>query len=125
MLKKTKNMTFNFSKKYQFNTKLSVMDIDIDMVDETTLLGTVITNQLTWDRNTEELSKKGYKRMQLLNAAASFTSNKKDLKDIYITFVRSVLEQSPFVWHSSLTVKNRVDLERIQKAAVRVIMSED
>ena len=28
---------------------------------------------LTWDRNTEELSKKGYKRMQLLNAAASWT----------------------------------------------------
>ena len=124
-VKKTKNMTFNFSKKYQFNTKLSVMDIDIDMVDETTLLGTVITNQLTWDRNTEELSKKGYKRMQLLNAAASFTSNKKDLKDIYITFVRSVLEQSAVVWHSSLTVKNRVDLERIQKAAVRVIMNKD
>ena len=29
------------------------------------------------------------------------------------------------VWHSSLTVRNRKDLERIQKAAVRVIMGKD
>ena len=28
------------------------------------------------------------------------------------------------VWHSSLTVKNRIALERVQKAAVRVIMGK-
>ena len=65
-VKKTKNMIINFSKKYQFMTQLNVQNSDIDMVRETTLLGTVITDQLTWDRNTEELTKKGYKRMQLL-----------------------------------------------------------
>ena len=54
------------------------------------------------------------KRIQK-NATASFTSNKKDLKDIYLTFVRSVVEQSAVVWHSSLTLKSSVDLERIQK----------
>ena len=124
-IRRTKNMIINFSKKYQFMTQLNVQNSDIDMVRETTLLGTVITDQLTWDRNTEELTKKGYKRMQLLNAAASFTSNMKDLKDIYLTFVRSVVEQSAVVWHSSLTVKNSVDLERIQKAAVRVIMGKN
>ena len=74
-VKKTKNMIFNFSKKHQFTTKLNVNDADIEMVRETTLLGTVITDQLTWDKNTEELTKKGYKRMQLLNAAAAFTNN--------------------------------------------------
>ena len=53
------------------------------MVSETKLLGTVITDKLTLDRNTEELVKKGYRRMQLLNAAAGYTSAKNDLKDIY------------------------------------------
>ena len=47
--------------------------------------------------------------MQLLNAAASYTSAKNGLKDIYLTFIRSVLEQSAVVWHSSLTNKNRQD----------------
>ena len=124
MREKTKSMIFNFSKKYQFITKLKVNNNDIDMVSETKLLGTVITDRLTWDRNTEELVKKGYKRMQLLNAAASYTSAKNDLKDIYLTFIRSVLEQSAVVWHSSLTKKNRQELERVQKAAIRVIMGK-
>ena len=48
-----------------------------------------------------------------------------DLKDTYLTFIRSVLEQSAVVWHSSLTQKNRQDLERVQKAAVRVIMGRN
>ena len=96
-------MIFNFSKKNQFSTKLKIMNTDIEMVKETTLLGTIITDQLSWDRNCEELVKKGYKRLQLLNATATFTKNRKDLKDIYLTFVRSILEQSAVVWHSSLT----------------------
>ena len=120
--KKTKNLIFNFTKKYQFTTKLNVNNVNINLPNEAKLLGTVLTDKLTWDRNTEEIVKKAYKRMQLLHAAATFTSSKKDLKDIYQTFIRSVLEQSAVVWHSCLTNKNRSDLERVQKGAVRVIM---
>ena len=38
--------------------------------------------------------------------------------------MRSLLEQSATVWHSSLTVENREDLERVQKSAVRIILGE-
>ena len=124
-LKKTKNMIFNFSKKYQFTTNLNVDNSEIEIVKETKLLGTILTDKLTWDRNTEELVKKSYKRMTLLNAAAGFTSARNDLKNIYLTFIRSVVEQSAVVWHSSLNKKNRQDLERVQKAAVRVIMGKN
>ena len=123
-VKKTKNMLFNFSKNYQFSTKLTLMNEDIEMVQETKLLGTIITDQITWDRNTEELTRKAFKRMQLLNAAASFTSKRKDLKDIYLTFIRSIVEQSAVVWHSGLSIRNKKDIERVQKAAVRVIMGK-
>ena len=57
-LKKTKNMIFNFRKKYQFTTNLKVDNSEIDIVTETKLLGTILTDKLTWDRNTEELVKK-------------------------------------------------------------------
>ena len=56
--KKTKNLIFNFTKKYQFTTKLKVNDKNIDIPNEAKLLGTVITDKLTWDRNTEEIVKK-------------------------------------------------------------------
>ena len=62
--------------------------------------------------------------MQLLNRAAKFTSNRNDLKSVYLTYIRSILEQSAVVWHSSLSAKNRRDLERVQKVAVRVILGE-
>ena len=62
--------------------------------------------------------------MQILNRAASFTSNIQDLRSIYLTYVRNILEQSAVVWHSSLTKKNRRDLERVQKTAVRMIMGK-
>ena len=123
-VKKTKNMLFNFSQKYQFSTKLTLMNEDIEMVRETKLLGTIITDQITWDRNTEELTTKAFKRMQLLNAAAGFTSKRNDLKDIYLTFIRSIVEQSAVVWHSGLSSRNTKDIERVQKAAVRVIMGK-
>ena len=95
--KKTKSMIFNFTKKHQFTTKMSVNNVKLEIVSEAKLLGTVITDKLTWDRNTEELVKKAFRRMQLLNAAAGFTNSRQDLKSIYLTFIRSVLEQSAVV----------------------------
>ena len=53
--------------------------------------------------------------MQLINNAAKFTSQKNDLKSIYTTFIRPVLEQSAPVWSSSLTAENSTDIERVQK----------
>mgnify|MGYP007089950330 CR=1 FL=1 len=41
---------------------------------------------------------------------------------INLTFIRPILEQSAPVWHSSLTEENSEDLERVQKAAARLIM---
>ena len=62
--------------------------------------------------------------MQLLYNAAKFTKKTNDLKTIYKTSIRPVLEQSAVVWHSSLTEENSADLERVQKSAVRVMMGK-
>ena len=78
----------------------------------------------SWNKNTSILVRGGNIRMQFLHKAAKFTNNSRDLKQIYISQVRSKLEQSAVVWHSSLTAKNENDLERIQKAALRVILRD-
>ena len=119
---KTKNMIFNFSKKYQFTTQLSDKGEDIEIIKETKLLGKYITYDLKWNKNTTEIVKKAYRRMQLLNRAAKFTTKTNDLKSIYLTFVRSILEQSAVVWHSGLSKKNRKDLERVQKTGLKIIL---
>ena len=91
-------------------------------VKETRLPGTIITDDLKWRRNTEYLVKKANQRMKMLHIASKFTSKFSDLKTIYKLFIRSILEQSAVVWHSSLHIKDSDELERVQKSATKIIM---
>ena len=68
------------------------------------------------------LVKKANARMELLRKVASFNPSIADKRTIYILYVRSILEQSCVVWNSSLTAENTSDLERIEKAAVQIMM---
>ena len=122
--KKTKCMIFNYSNNYQFTTRLTINEHPIEVIKSTRLLGTVIQDNLCWDLNTRELVKKANARMELLRRVPSFCKNYQDLKNIYILFVRSILEQSATVWHSSLSEVNKNDLERVQKSALKVILGE-
>ena len=120
--KKTKTLIFNYTEKYQFTTRLTINNEQIEVIDSTKLLGTIITNDLKWDSNCKSLVKKANSRMELLRKFSSFGLDQVELKNIYVIFIRSVLEQSATVWHSSLTEENKNDLERVQKSAVRIIM---
>ena len=122
--KKTKAMIFNFSDK-QFSTRLKLGNENIEIIENTKLLGTLIDNNLKWDLNTKDLVKRANMRMQLLRKVASFGASKEDLKEIYVLFIRSILEQSAVVWSSSLTIQNKKDLERIQKSALRIILGHE
>ena len=122
--KKTKTMLFNYTDNYQFGTRLSINDQNIEVIDSTRLLGTIISTDLTWDLNTAEIVKKANARMELLRKVASFGAPIDDLKTIYILFIRSLLEQSATVWHSRLTEENKSDLERVQKSAMKIIFKE-
>ena len=61
----------------------------------------------------------------MLHVAAKFVNNNQDLVYLYKTFIRSVLEYSAVVWHSSLSQKNISDIERVQKSALKVILKEN
>ena len=122
--KKTKAMIFNFTDNHQFATRLKLKDENVEVIEHTKLLGTIISNDLKWDMNTKSLVQKANARMQLVRKVASFGAPLEDLKDIYILFVRSILEQSATVWQSSITMENKTDLERVQKTAVKIILNE-
>ena len=112
---KTKNLIFNCSKNYQFSTDLKLGGELIETVSETKLLGTVITSDLNWKKNTQSLVKQSNKRMSFLHKASKFTRNVNDLKRIYMMQVRSKLERSAVLWHFGLSQKNRNNSERVQK----------
>ena len=119
---KTKNMIFNFSKNKQFSTNLKVKGETVETLQETKILGTILSEDARWNSNTQKIVKDANKRLTLLHAASKFTSKTSDLKHIYMSFIRSKLETSAVVWHSSLSDRNRRDLERVQKSALKIIL---
>ena len=82
-----------------------------------------MTGDLKWDKNCQYLIKKAYNKMQILRKAASFGAPIADKKIIYFAYVRSTLEKGCQIWNSRLTEENKIDLERVQKAALRIILN--
>ena len=117
-------MIFNFTDNYQFSTRLTLENETLEVVKEAKLLGVIVSNDLKWQKNTEYIVKKAYRQMEILRIAASFGAPLEDKKLIYISYIRSVLEQSCHIWNSRLTEENIMDLERVQKSAVRIILNK-
>ena len=45
-----------------------------------------------------------------------------DLIDIYVLYIRSVLEYCSVLWHSTLTVEQSDTIENVQKTCLKVIL---
>ena len=117
-------MIVNFSTNKQFITNIELDGEILETVDEQKLLGTIITSNLSWERNTQNLIKGANGAMRLLHAASKFTRKSNDLKQIYTMFVRSRLETAVAVWHSGLTMEQTANIERVQKQSMRVIFKK-
>jgi hypothetical protein len=61
--------------------------------------------------------------MTILQKLYAFNVPEEELLEIYILYIRSVLESSAVVWHSSLTQRQILELERVQKVALRIILT--
>jgi hypothetical protein len=48
-----------------------------------------------------------------------------DLLEIYILYIRSILEYCSTVWHSTVTVEQSRDIEKVQKVCLKIILGND
>ena len=90
-----------------FQTRLFVRDTLIEQVNESRLLGVIISDNLTWHANTNSLVKRAYARMSILRRLYEFNVPQKQMVQIYTLYVRSITEQSSVVWSSSITQDER------------------
>ena len=63
--------------------------------------------------------------MTILRNLYPFNIPLADLINIYCLYIRSVAEYCSVVWSSSITEGESIELERIQKVALRIILKED
>ena len=119
-------MKFNFYRTLDFPPQLVIKGFNdqIKVISETKLLGIILTNDLKWAANTVYLCKKAYKNMWKLRRMKLIDVEPLVLLDVYIKDIRCVVELAVPAWHSGLTTKQAADIERIQRIAVYIILSD-
>ncbi|KAI8497654.1 hypothetical protein Bbelb_243060 [Branchiostoma belcheri] len=101
---------------------LTINQTQLEVVCATCLLGVWIQKNLKWDMHVDKTINKANGRLAMLRKIKRFSLSTEDLLQIYITYVRSVLEYCVPVWHSGLTATQTTRLERIQRRALRTIL---
>ena len=108
-----------------FATRLSVKNTTMDKVSVSKILGVWIEDSLGWGKNTTAICVKAYSRVSMLTKLKYIGVKVEDLLDIYVLFIRSVVEYCSVAFHSSLTIEQTNDLERIQKVCLKIILGDN
>ena len=108
----------------EFVTRLTLNNCKLDQIPVTKILGIWVSQDLSWDKNTKEMCKRAYSRVSMLTKLKYVGVSTEDLIDVYTLFIRSVTEYCAVAFHSTLTVEQATDIERIQKTCLKVILGE-
>ena len=109
----------------EFSTRLSINNCTIDKNPLHKILGVWISEDLSWEKNTKEICRKSYSRMSMLTKLKYIGTSIEYFLEIYVLFIRSISEYCSVAYHSSLTVSQSTDLERIQKTCLKIILGDN
>jgi hypothetical protein len=117
---KTKEMVVCFGKEPKIEP--IVMNGEaIERVTKTKLLGVIISSDLSWNAHIDYICAKAGKRLHYLRLLKRAGLPQHDLIKVYLAIIRSVVEYACPVWSTSLTKELNVELESMQKQALRII----
>ena len=111
--------------KENFGTRLAINDVVMNRISVTKILGVWISEDLSWNKNCQEICKKAYARLGMITKLKYVGVSREDLLNIYILFIRSVTEYCSVLFHSSLTQAQSNKLEKIQKTCLKVILGDE
>jgi hypothetical protein len=116
----TPTFTVNVLERQTLHSNLHKEDIEI--LDEIKLLGLVLSKDLNWKANIENMTKKTYKKLWMIKRLKLNGANSEDLTDVYVKQVRSILEFGTPVWNSNLTQEDVLHIERVQKSFLHIAL---
>ena len=124
--RKTNVIKFNFSRTQDFPTELTIngFNDNVQEITKTKLLGVMITSDLKWGSNTDYICRRAYKKIWTLRRMKVLDLDSSVILDVYIKEIRSLLELAVPAWHSGLTLKQSADIERVQRIALQIILSD-
>ena len=91
----------------------------INQVTEHKHLGLDISNDSSWQKHIDLITKKAFIRVNILRKF-KFILDRKTLEKIYLTFIRPILEYADVIWdNKTLFLINK--LENVQIEAARIV----
>jgi hypothetical protein len=122
--KKTKEMLLGPIQKTQ-PPSLQLNGQPIERVHTFKLLGVHVSDTLTWNYHISAVCSKAAKRLHFLKLLKRTAMSTDDLLYYYTTVIRPVTEYACVVWHTSLTKGQTLQLESIQKRALKIIFGNN
>ena len=101
---------------------LIVNNQPLEAVNTFKLLGVNLTSDLKWTTHIRHISSKASKRLYALRILKRNGVQPSDLRTVYCSFIRPVLEYACLVWHTSLPKFLTDELEHIQRRALKIIV---
>ena len=122
-VQKTKEMIFDFRRGAETHCPLTINDCNVERVNEYKYLGTIVDDQLNWNRNTEKTFRKANQRLYFLRKLKKFQVDRTILCLFYQTLIQSILTFNLLCIYGLLSQQNRKKLQRVKKNAQRIISS--
>ena len=113
-----------FQNKPPPHAELNIAGVPLNFVPEAKILGVWLQNDLRWEKNINEISKKANQKLYMLRLVKRFGFNDEELISIYKCYVRPVVEYADVAWSSSITAAQKKTLEHLQKCACRTILRQ-
>ena len=84
-----------------------------------------MTDDLSWQKNTESLVNRAYKKLWILRCLKALGATKKMMKVVYFQHVRSILEFGSPAWDGAITDVERRKIEIVQRVALSLIFGRN
>ena len=106
-------------KKIVFDYKLN--DVSLEHVSEMKDLGNLLSSDLTWNKNVDNMVARANKTMGMIKRACGYQANTFVTKKLYLTLVRCKVEYSSQTW-AVQTKRNLTLIEGVQRRATCYIL---
>ena len=121
-IKKTKVVMLNPTRRgIDFQPVIKLDGNVLEVIQQIRLVGFILSDDLSWKKNTESLVTRAYNKMWILRRLKALGASKKILRLVYFQHIRSIVEFGAPAWNSAISMIESRKLERVQKVALRLI----
>ncbi len=120
-VEKTKEIVVDFRRVHSLHAPLTINGATVERVSSTKFLGVHITEDLSWTNNTAALAKKAQQRLYFLRKLRRARAPAPIMCTFYRGTIECILTSCITVWYGACNASCRKSLQRIVRAAEKIV----